>query len=83
MQKSTVGYAAYDLFAARTIVLEPRSTRSVETDIGFCFSNKYVAKIYPSSSISLCSICVGGGIVDSDFRENARVILHNFSQDRL
>ena len=39
-QKPTVGSACYDLFVARNVVLEPGSTRSVETDIGFCFSNK-------------------------------------------
>ena len=76
-QKSTVGSAAYYLFATRTIVLEPGSTGSVETDIGFCFSNKYAAKIYSRSSLSLP--CVGGGIIGSDFCGNMRVILHNFS----
>ena len=82
-QKSTVGSATYDLFAATTVVLEPVSTRSVETDIGFCFWSKCVAKIYPQSSISFCSICVGGGIIDSDLRGNIRVVQHNFSQNRV
>ena len=76
-QKSTVGSAAYYLFAIRTTVLEPGSTGSVGTDIGFCFSNKYAAKIYSRSSLSLR--CVGGGIMGSDFCGNMRVILHNFS----
>ena len=61
-QKWTAGSVAYDLFAVRTVVLETGSTRSVEIDIGFCFSNKYVSKIYPRSSISLRLICVGDGI---------------------
>ena len=82
-QKWTVGSTCYDLFAARNVVLEPASTRSVETDIGFCFYNKYVAKIYPWLSVSLKSVLVGGGILDSDFRGNVRVILHNFSANRV
>ena len=72
-QKSTVGSAAYNLFAGRTVVL----------DIGFCFSNTYVTKIYPLSSIFLCSIRFRGGITDSDFRGYVRAILHNFFQNRV
>ena len=76
-QKSTIGSACYDLFVARCIVLDPGATRSVETDIGFCFSDKYLAKIYPCPSVSLKSVFLGGGIVDSNYRRNLRVILHN------
>ena len=65
------------------MVLEPGSTRSVETDIGFRFSNKYVGKIYPRSSISQQSVLVGGTVIDSDYRGNLRVILHNFSKKRV
>ena len=59
------------------------STRSVESDIGFCFSNKCVAKIYPHSSVSLRSVLIDGGIIDSDFRGNVTVVLHNFSTNRV
>ena len=52
-QKSTVGSAAYDLFAARSVVIEPGATFSVKTGIGFCFSNNHVSKTYSRSSISL------------------------------
>ena len=37
-------------------ILEPGSTRLVETDIDFCFSDKYVGKIYPKIK-HICSIC--------------------------
>ena len=82
-RKSTIGSACYDLFAAKCAVLEPGATRFVETDIGFCFSEKYVAKIYPRSSMSLKSIFLGGGILDSDYRGNVRVIIHNLSSNRI
>ena len=62
--------------------MEPGATRSVETDIGFCFSDKYLAKIYPCPSVSLKSVFLGGGIVDSNYRRNVRVILHNLSKKR-
>ena len=83
LQKATIGSACYDLFTAKPVVLEPNSTRSVETDIGFCFSKKYVAKTYPRLSFSLRSVFFGGGMIDSDFRGNMRVILSNFSSSRI
>ena len=74
-QKATIGSGCYNLFAAKPVVLEPNLTRSVEIDIGFCFSKKYIGKIYPRSSLSLHSIFDGGGMIDSDFRGNIHVIL--------
>ena len=71
------------MFAAKVVVLEPNLTKSVETDIGFCFLKKYVANIYSRSSLSLRSIHIGGGIIDPDFRGNIGVIMSNFSSNRL
>ena len=44
-QKATIGSPCYDLFAARCVTLEPNATRSIETDLGFSFSRKYMARI--------------------------------------
>ena len=43
-QKSTIGSTCCNLFAARCDVLEPGATRSIETNAGFCFSERYLAK---------------------------------------
>ena len=40
---------------------------------------KKVTKSYPRSSLCLLSAFVRGGMIDSDFRRNVRVILSNFS----
>ena len=82
-RKSTMGSACYDLFAAKCAVLEPGATGSVEMDIGFCFSEMYLAKIYPRSTMSLKSIFLGGGILDPDYKGNVRAILHNLSNNRI
>ena len=71
------------MFAAKVVVLEPNLTKSVETDIGFCFLKKYVAKIYLRSSLSLCFIHIGGEIIDPDFRGNLCVIMSNFSSNKI
>ena len=68
---------------AKSAVLEPNATKSVQTDLGFCFPEKYVAKIFPRPSLSLQSVDVGGGIVAADYRENIRVIRTNVSNNRI
>ena len=82
-QKATIGSACYAVFVAKSVLLEPNATRSVETDLGFCFPKTNVAKTFPRSSLPLQSIHVGGGIVDADCRENIRVILTNLSNNRI
>ena len=82
-QKAVIGSACYDLFPAKSAVLVPNATRSVETDLGFCFPKKYVAKIFPRSILSLQSIHVGGRIVDVDYSGNIRVIFTNLSNNRV
>ena len=68
-QESTIGSTCYDFFWARCVVLE----------LVFVFPTS----IYPRSSISLQFALVRGGMIDSDYRGNVRVILHNFSQKRV
>ena len=82
-QKATIGSACYDLFAAKSVVLQANATRLVETNLGFSFPKTYVAKIFPRSILSLRLIHVGGGIVDADYRGNIRVILTNLSNSRV
>ena len=80
-QKATIGSVFTNFFAEKPVVLESNSTISVKADIGFCFSKKKkkVTKSYPRSSLCLLSAFVRGGMIDSDFRRNVRVILSNFS----
>ena len=40
-ENATPGSACYDVFFARNVILEPNATKSVETDIGLKFSEKY------------------------------------------
>ena len=78
-QKGTIGSACYRLFAARCVTLEPKATRSIETDLGFSFSKNYMVRIYPRFSLSLQSMLLDGGVIDADYRGNARIILTNLS----
>ena len=41
------------------------------------FKKKYLAKIYSRSGLSPCTIKANAGVIDSDFRGNIKVVLHN------
>lgn len=49
----------------------------VKTDLGFCFSKNYIARIYPRSSLCLKFLLIGGGVVDSNYKWNFCVIITN------
>lgn len=73
-QKATIGSAFYDLFVAKSVVLDPNVSRLVETDLDFWFPEKCMTKIFPRFSLSLWSIHVGGGIVNAEYIGKIRVI---------
>ena len=77
--KSTVGSACFDIYSAKGVLLLPGETKTVDLDLGFQFSKKYVCRIYPRSNLSLKPLFVGGGVIDSDYRGSISVILTNFS----
>ena len=81
-QKPTEWFAGYDLFSTRNIVLEPHSTQCIENDIGLCFSKRFFAKIYSHCGLSSRSIESSAGVIDSDFRGNVKVVLHNLRLHR-
>ena len=77
--KSTPGSSCFDVYSARDVLLGPGATNTVELDLGFKFSKKYVCRIYPKSGLSLKPLFLGSGVIDSDYRGNISVILTNFS----
>ena len=77
---TTPGSACFCVFSSRSVTLEPGVTRKIETDCGLKFPKKYIAKLLPRSGLSLKPVCLGGGVIDSDFRGDIYIILTNFSQ---
>ena len=60
-------------------MLWPGANNIVELDLGCKFHKKFICRIYPQSGLSLKSLFLGGGVIDSDCRGNVTVILTNFS----
>ena len=82
-KKATEDSACYDVFSARSLSIALGETKSVETDIGMKFSKRYACRLYPHAGLSMKSVTLGGGVVDSDFRGIISVILTNHSKETI
>ncbi len=78
--RATQGSAGYDLYAAQEVVIKPQQQRLISTDLALRIPPGYYGRIASKSGIALCfQIDVHAGVVDSDYRGNVRVLLHNRS----
>lgn len=70
--------AGYDLYsAAEPFILRPGETKLVGLGIACEFSSDYVALFRDRSSVAKAGVTVLGGVVDSDYRGEWLVTLHN------
>ena len=78
------GAACFDLYAADTVAIAPGRAATVKTDVAFEVPEGYVLQVYSRSGhgykngLRLVN-CVG--IIDSDYRGNVLVRLHNDGRD--
>ena len=75
--RETPGSACFNVYSAESV------PKTVGLDLGMKFAKKYVCRIYPRSGLSLKSIFLEGGVVDSDYRGNISVTLTNFSSSNI
>ena len=47
------------------------------------FSKRYTCRLYPNAGLSMKSVTLGGGVVDSDFRWIISAILTNHSKETI
>ena len=64
----TVGSAGLDLFSSEALTINPRSTKTVPTDLGILLPKGQYAKIEGKSSLAYRGIFPIGGIIDNDYR---------------
>ena len=74
-----MGSACFNVYSAKDVSLRLGETKTVDLDLGFQFSKKYVCRLYSGSSLSLKPLLLGVGVIDSDSRGNISVILINLS----
>jgi len=84
--RMTSGSSGYDLCAAcqKDIVIGPGETSMVPTGVKLSVPRNYEAQIRPRSGLALkkrVGILNSPGTVDSDYRGEVGVILHNFGDE--
>ena len=69
--------AGFDLFAAEDVELLPNERRVIGTGIAMHIPEGYYGRIADRSSIAARGIIVSGGVVDSEYRGEVKIILTN------
>ena len=78
--QATEESAGYDLYAADTITILPKTAQTIPLDLRFAIPAGFFGQIFPRSSILVKHlVTVDGGVIDSDFRGIVKAILINLS----
>jgi dUTP pyrophosphatase len=82
-EKATPGSAMYDIYAAEDAKIPPRTVRKISTGIKVAIPKGYKMLLYPRSSMGMKAVNLanGVGVIDSDYRGEIMVILHNLSDE--
>jgi dUTP pyrophosphatase len=77
--RATTHSAGYDLCSCEDISIFESGV--VRTGISVEIPPHCYGHISPRSSLAMKGIAIGGGVIDSDYRGEIKVILFNFSED--
>lgn len=79
--KKMSGDAGFDLIAPTPVYMEPFTFRCIGLEIALQVPNGYCGKIIARSGLALSNqIFVLGGLIDSTYRGEIKVLLMNFGQ---
>ncbi len=73
--------ACWDVFANKYTDIEPKKTVAVSTGLKISLPPKTMAQLHTRSSMAIKGITVEGGIIDSDYRGEIKVVLCNRSDE--
>jgi dUTP pyrophosphatase len=73
------GAACFDLYSAQTTSIKPGETKAIPTDLAFEIPVGYSMKVYSRSGCAFSGLVIANspGIIDSDYRGNLMLMLHN------
>ncbi|PIN73897.1 dUTP diphosphatase [Candidatus Woesearchaeota archaeon CG10_big_fil_rev_8_21_14_0_10_45_16] len=76
------GDAGMDLYANETVEVKPQQRYLVSTGISMAIPHGYVGLIWDKSGIAAkTGLKTMGGVVDSSYRGEVKIIVHNLSQE--
>lgn len=71
--------AAYDIFASENIEIPLGTTKTIATGLKIKIPDGFYAQILTRSSMAVKGLFVSGGVIDSGYTGEWRVIMNNFS----
>ena len=78
--RATKGAAGLDLFAIENVIIKPMERASIGTGVAVAIPEGSAGMIWPRSGLAARhGIDVLGGLIDSDYRGEVKVMLINFS----
>lgn len=78
--KGTTGAAGYDLFAVDEHVIAFGTRILIPTDIVMAIPEGYVGILKSRSSMAVKYMDTEAGVIDSDYRGNVKVLIHNHGE---
>ena len=82
--RGSAGATGYDLCAASNCIIPSWGKGTVDTGLAVSLPPGTYARIAPRSRLAIRNVIdVGAGVVDSDYRAEIKVILFNYSTERL
>lgn len=73
------GDAGIDIFSDENLIIKPNHRALVKTGISIEFPEGYVALVWDKSGIAKNGLAKIGGVIDSTYRGEYKIMLHNIS----
>lgn len=77
--RSESGAAGLDLYSSTDVFIPTGATAVVSTGIAMAIPTNFYGKIEDRSSMAAKGLRTGAGVIDSSYRGEVKVVIHNFS----
>ena len=78
-EKKSEIIAGYDISAMENKIIQPWKREVISTQIALAIPHGAYRRIAPQSKLALKGIDIAGGVINSDYREEVKVLLVNHS----
>lgn len=78
---ATNGSAGCDFYSIEEITLQPGETKKIRTGIAVEIPQDFFLKVEGRSGFSSRGILQAGGVIDSDYRGEIHIVLHNSTRE--
>jgi dUTP pyrophosphatase len=79
---ATTGSAGCDFYSVEEIIIMPGETKKIRTGIALEIPEGYFMNLEGRSGLSAKGIVKSGGVIDSDYRGEVHIVLHNSTKEQ-